>query len=176
MTYYHPHLVVAIVLELRKGKALSLLRGQRECCRRRHRGRGRRPAAQNQRARGSRHRWRQGAADKDDDDDDGARSSDRPRSSPTGGGVLLCRRWTVVCPPRLAVASGPFHTAIVDLNIRARRRSRRLEARIGRRCRNAIMTEGAAAAESTDNILVDDERCDGRGQHWLCRLRGRLTT
>jgi hypothetical protein len=82
LTYYHPHLVVAIVLYLNFAKArLSL------CCGRRwHRGRGRRPAAQNQRARGSRHRWRQGAADKDNDDDDGARSSDRPRSSPTGGG------------------------------------------------------------------------------------------
>ncbi len=97
-----------------------------------------RPAAQNQRAQGSRPRWRQGAADKDNDDD-GARSSDRPRSSPTGGRLLRCRRWTVVCPPRLAVASGPFHAAIVDLNIRARRLSQRPEVRIGRRYRNAIV-------------------------------------
>jgi len=112
-----------------------------------------RPAAQNQRAQGSRPRWRQGAADKDNDDD-GARSSDRPRSSPTGGRLLRCRRWTVVCPPRLAVASGPFHAAIVDLNIRARRLSQRPEVRIGRRYRNAIVTE-RGLTESNQSIIVE---------------------
>ena len=171
MTYYHPHLVVAIVLELRESTALSLLLSPKAPRKRKAAG-----GAESESARvatsvaagGGRQRRRR------------RRRCEEQRSpqveSDGGGGVLLCRRWTVVCPPRLAVASGPFHTAIVDLNIRARRRSRRLKARIGRRCRNAIMTEGAAAAESTDNILVDDERCDGRGQHWLCRLRGRLTT